>query len=92
MNAIVKCLSEEARKLTPDERVELVEEVLATLASTDAEIEQAWAAEAKDRLEAYRRGEMQARDFDEIMRKYDRSLAPLSSNRRVGTRSSCRLV
>lgn len=73
MNAAVKRLTDEARKLSPEERIELIDEVLSTLGGSDPVIERAWAAEAKDRLEAYRRGEIRSLDFGEVMRKYDRA-------------------
>lgn len=70
MNAILKHLTEEARKLTPEERIELVEEVLATLGSTNSENDRAWATEANDRYEAYKRGEVTARSLEKILAKH----------------------
>ena len=72
MNAKIKALSEQARKLTPEERIELVEDLLGSLDPTDPEIDRLWAEEAKDRLAAYLRGEMQAKTLDEIVQKYRR--------------------
>lgn len=48
-----------AAKLAPNDRLELVETILATLDRPDPEISAAWAAEAEDRLAAYRRGELE---------------------------------
>jgi putative addiction module component (TIGR02574 family) len=73
MNAAIKTLTDEAGKLTLDERMELVDKILATMHPTASDIEQAWKIEIKGRFDAYRRGEMEAKDFDEVMRKYDRS-------------------
>jgi putative addiction module component (TIGR02574 family) len=73
MNAKVKALSEQARKLTPEERIELIEDLQHSLHPTDPEIDGLWAEEAKDRLAAYLRGEMEARTLDEIVQKYRRS-------------------
>jgi putative addiction module component (TIGR02574 family) len=72
MNAKTKALSEEARKLTPEERIELVEDILGSLHPTDPELDRLWAEEARDRLEAYRRGELDAIPFEEVLRKYQR--------------------
>jgi putative addiction module component (TIGR02574 family) len=72
MNAKIKALSEQARKLTPEERIELVEDLLGSLDPTDPEIDRLWAEAAKDRLAAYLRGEMQAKTLDEIVQKYRR--------------------
>jgi Putative addiction module component len=72
MTVTLETLREEARKLSPDERLELVDEILASLHPTDPEIDRLWATVARDRLDAYQRGEMTAKDFDEVMRKYER--------------------
>ena len=67
MSQHVKDLIEAARQLTPDERVELVENILVTLAGSDPEIERAWAKEAKDRMDAIRRGELATHDAEEVL-------------------------
>lgn len=63
---VVDRLLEEARKLTPDERIELAEAILASI-EPDPELDRQWAEEARDRYEAYKRGELPARDFDEVI-------------------------
>jgi putative addiction module component (TIGR02574 family) len=67
MNAKIKALSEQARQLTPEERAELVEDILQSLDSTDPEIDRLWAIEARDRLDAYRRGEIEAVTLEEVL-------------------------
>jgi len=67
MNAKVKALSEQARKLTPEERIALIEDLQRSLHPTDPEIDRLWAEEAKDRLEAYRRGEIDAIPLEEVI-------------------------
>jgi putative addiction module component (TIGR02574 family) len=67
MNAKVKALSEEARKLTPEERIELIEDLQRSLHPTDPEIDRLWAEEAKDRLAAYLRGEMEAKRLEDVI-------------------------
>jgi putative addiction module component (TIGR02574 family) len=67
MNAKIKALSEQARKLTPEERIELIEDLQRSLHPTDPEIDRLWAEEAKDRLEAYRRGEIDAILLEEVI-------------------------
>jgi putative addiction module component (TIGR02574 family) len=69
MNERVKKLTDEAAKLTPLERAELVEGILASLVTPDPQIDRAWAAEAEDRLKAYERGEIEAVDFDQALAK-----------------------
>ena len=70
MNAKTKALSEQARQLTPEERLALVEDLLDSLHRTDPEIDRLWAEEARDRLAAYRRGEIEAIPFEEVLDKY----------------------
>ena len=67
MNAKVKALSEQARKLTPEERIALIEDLQRSLQPTDPEIDRLWAEEAKDRLAAYLRGEIEARTLEEVV-------------------------
>jgi putative addiction module component (TIGR02574 family) len=66
----VESLGERARALSPPERIALVEDVLDSLDKTDPHVDRLWAAEAKDRLAAYRRGDLSARDLNEIVAKY----------------------
>ena len=61
-----------AAKLTPSDRLELVETILATLDKPDLEITSAWVAEAQARLAAYQRGELIAVDESEVFRDLDK--------------------
>ena len=70
MNDRVKKLTEQASLLPPIERAELVESILQSLDATDPNLDKLWAEEAKDRLAAYRRGELEALDFDETLAKH----------------------
>ena len=70
MNERVKKLTDEATKLSPAERAELVEGILQSLDTTDPRLDQLWADEAKDRLAAYQRGEISSVDLDEILAKH----------------------
>jgi putative addiction module component (TIGR02574 family) len=65
-----KMLSEQARALPPQDRIALVEDVLDSLDRADPEIDALWAREASDRLAAYRRGELSAKDLGDIVTKY----------------------
>jgi putative addiction module component (TIGR02574 family) len=68
MNERVKKLSEEIRKLSPEEQADLMDELLAlTYREPDPEIEKAWAEEAKRRLVAYQRGETITVPLEEVM-------------------------
>jgi hypothetical protein len=70
MNERVRELTEQASLLAPIERAELVEGILQSLDATDPNLDRLWAEEAKERLAAYRRGELEALDFDEKLAKH----------------------
>ncbi len=70
MSDETKILIERARALPPEERIALVEDVLDSLDQADPHIDQMWAREASDRLAAYRRGELAAKDLSDIVAKY----------------------
>jgi len=70
MTEAAKKLSSEARKLSPEDRLELVDDVLASLHGGDATIDRLWSKEAEDRLAAYRRGEIKAVPLQEVLAKY----------------------
>lgn len=70
MNDRVKYLDIEAGKLTPEERFELVERILANAHSVDPANDAAWQSEARDRLEGWRRGELASRPLDDALAKH----------------------
>jgi putative addiction module component (TIGR02574 family) len=70
MNDKTRALCEQARDLSPQERIALVEDVLDSLDRADPAIDRLWASEAKDRLAAYRRGDLAARELTDIVAKY----------------------
>ena len=75
--------------------LQLVETILATLDKPDPEISAAWAAEAEDRLAAYRRGELEVVDESEVFGDLDRagrfalSRSVISTACRVTGASAC---
>jgi putative addiction module component (TIGR02574 family) len=72
MSTEAKSLIERARALPPEDRIALVEDVLDTLDRADPGIDQLWALEATDRVAAYRRGEIAAKDLRDVVAKYRR--------------------
>lgn len=70
MTSKAKALGEQARELSPQDRIALVEDVLNSLDRADPNIDRLWAQEAKDRLAAYRRGDLAAKDLSDIVAKY----------------------
>jgi putative addiction module component (TIGR02574 family) len=65
-----KQLCDQASQLPPDERMALVDHILDTLDERDESLDAQWAHEAEARLEAYRRGEVQAIPLNEVIAKY----------------------
>lgn len=70
MTDAAKNLSTQARKLSPAERLELVDDLLTSLDESDPGIDRLWAKEAEDRLAAYRRGDLKAIPLQEVLAKY----------------------
>jgi putative addiction module component (TIGR02574 family) len=65
-------LTKKAIDLDPKERIRLVEAILYSLDKAAPEIEKSWIAESEARYAAYKRGELQTEEWDEIRRKYER--------------------
>jgi putative addiction module component (TIGR02574 family) len=72
MGKTARALSDAARNLSPDERLELVDQILESLDEPNSELDVLWAKEADDRLAAYRRGDLQAIPMTEVLAKYPR--------------------
>ncbi len=71
MNERVKKHTEEIRKLPPEEQADLIDELIVlTCREPDPEIDKAWAKEAKDRLAAWRSGELTSRAAADVLAKH----------------------
>ena len=71
MNERVKKLTEEIRKLSPDEQADLIDELLVlTYRGPDPERNKAWAEEIDRRVDTVERGEAQLVDAREHLRQY----------------------
>ena len=71
---VVETLDQLAKKaigLQPIERIRLVEAILYSLDKPDSDIEKSWVAESEARYNAYKRGELEAYDWDEIKKGYE---------------------
>lgn len=67
MSANSEQILKEALALPPQERAELVEQLLATFQSPpDPRLDELWAQEAESRLDAYDRGELSAVPAEEV--------------------------
>jgi hypothetical protein len=70
MSDKAKPLGEQVRRLSPQDRIALVDDVLDSLDRADPAIDRLWSKEAADRLTAYRRGDLAARELKDIVAKY----------------------
>ncbi|MBF0141650.1 MAG: addiction module protein [Magnetococcales bacterium] len=70
MNNVATAIEEQACKLSPSARMELVDAILSSLDEPDQEMDRLWSQEAEERLAAYRRGEMKAIPLDDVLAKY----------------------
>ena len=63
----------DALKLSPVERAELIEKLLASFSFPDRKaIDELWAAEAEDRIDAYERGEIKSKTAAEVFGRIER--------------------
>ena len=60
----------QASALPPAEKLELVEALLNDLDRPDPGMDAAWAAEAEDRVAAYRKGEIRSIPLSDVLAKY----------------------
>jgi putative addiction module component (TIGR02574 family) len=63
---------EQALALPPLDRAALVEGLLASLDQPDAAIDELWAREAEDRIDAFEAGELEAISAAEVFKKYEK--------------------
>jgi putative addiction module component (TIGR02574 family) len=69
MNSHAEQILQSALNLNPDDRVEIAESLIVSLdEERAAEIEAAWAAEIKRRLESIDKGEVQLVPWDDVIR------------------------
>ncbi len=67
MTPSIKRILDEVNKLSPFERVEIIDLILESFDDrTGKEIESAWIDEARIRIESYRRGEIGTKTEDEV--------------------------
>lgn len=68
----VEQLAEKVIELRPTDRIRLVEAILRSLDKPDATVEKLWVAESEARYDAYKRGELEAVEWDEVKKRYER--------------------
>ena len=64
-----KEILESALKLSPPEKLLIVESILRSLDEPDKEIENIWIEEAEKRLQAYRDGKLEGIPMEDIFKK-----------------------
>ena len=67
MDETLQRLKDEARRLSPGERLELVEDLLGNLEGFTGPFADQWTAEAEDRLAAFRAGELDTVSMQEVV-------------------------
>jgi putative addiction module component (TIGR02574 family) len=60
----------EALTLSPSEKTQLIDKLIASLDKADKEIDELWAREAEDRIDAYNKGELKAVSLEKVLGKY----------------------
>ncbi len=65
-----KDLLENAMKLRPVERAQLIESLMISLEKPDVEIDSTWEEEAIKRYEAFKEKRVKVRDLDEVIKRY----------------------
>ena len=61
---------EEASALSPFEKAQLIDRLISSLDKPDKEIDELWAKEVKDRIEAYDQGKLKAISLEKVLQKY----------------------
>ena len=66
MSELAEKLIQQALGLPPDERAELAERLLSSLEPPLSAIDQLWAQEAEDRIDAFERGDIEAIPAEDV--------------------------
>ncbi|MBW1901070.1 MAG: addiction module protein [Deltaproteobacteria bacterium] len=60
----------EVLTLKPSQKAQLIDKLLSSLDKPDREIDELWANEAEDRIDAYDQGEIKAIPLKKVLEKY----------------------
>jgi putative addiction module component (TIGR02574 family) len=61
---------QKALTLKPAEKAELIDKLLSSLDMPDKELDELWAKEAEDRIEAYDQGKIKAITLERVLEKF----------------------
>ena len=70
MNSSTQAIVEQTSQLSANEKIELIDALLASVDKPDVEIDALWAKEAEDRLAAYSAGTIKTLDLNQVLAKY----------------------
>lgn len=68
--ASIDNVSKEALTLKPSEKAQLIDKLLSSLDKSDKEIDELWAKEVEERIEAYDQGKIKAISLEKVLEKY----------------------
>jgi len=60
----------DALTLSPSEKAQLIDKLISTLDKPGKEIDELWAKEAENRIDAYDQGKIKAISLEKILQKY----------------------
>ncbi len=59
-----------ASTLSPSEKAQLIDKLISSLDKSDSEIDELWAEEVEDRIDAYAQGKIKVISLEKILQKY----------------------
>jgi len=68
--AITDNVFKDALTLKPSEKAQLIDKLLSSLDKSNKEIDELWAKEAEDRIDAYDLGKIKAISLEKVLKKY----------------------
>ncbi len=68
----IKTIERSIPKLSPAERIHLIESLVASLDQPDPSIERAWAKESDKRLAAYKKGQLKGIPLETIKKRFSK--------------------
>ena len=60
----------EALTLKPSQKAELIDKLISSLDKPDKELDELWAKEVEDRIDAYDQGKIKAISLENVLQKY----------------------
>jgi putative addiction module component (TIGR02574 family) len=67
---IAENILKEVLTLNPFQKAQLIDKLISSLDKSDSEIDELWAKEAEDRIEAFNMGKMKAISLEKVLQKY----------------------